>query len=158
MPEPGSPEAFEIGSTPQRTVRDDGHVHEHLDLLRREFEADEGTFLLGLRGESPEWNKAAFSCLERAMRWTCEHFQDHDQLDRWLAEGFYYVSWFIRDWTAHPGFTRPEPQQYYSDCIQRIGDLADWFFHGTNDYVEPHNWPDLLAGRFPLSETGLVRP
>jgi hypothetical protein len=62
-------------------------VHEHLDLLRREFEADQGTFLLGLRGEGLEWDKAAFSRFEKAMRWACEHSQDSDPLDRWMAEG-----------------------------------------------------------------------
>ena len=49
----------------------------------------------------------------------------------------------LRDWTSHPHFPRPEPEQYYNDCIQRIGDLADWFFHGVHSYAEPHHWSDL---------------
>jgi hypothetical protein len=118
-------------------------VDEILDLLRREFSADQGTFLLGLRGEGLEWDKAAFSRLEKAMRSACEHFQDSHQLDRWMAEGFYYTSWFVRDWTSHPNFPRPEPDQYYEDCIRRIADLADWFFQGSHSYIEPHHWPDL---------------
>jgi hypothetical protein len=118
-------------------------VHEHLDLLRREFEANQGTFLLGLRGEGLEWDRAAFSRFEKAMRWACQHFRDEDRLDRWMAEGFYYTSSFVRDWTSHPDFPRPEPEQYYNDCIQRISDLADWFFHGFHSYAEPHHWPDL---------------
>lgn len=118
-------------------------MHEHLDLLRREFEAGQGTFLPGLRGEGPEWDKAAFSRFEKAMRWACEHFQDDDQLDRWMAGGFYHTSWFVREQTSHPNFPRPEPEQYYNDCIQRIGDFADWFFRGRHGYTEPHHWPDL---------------
>jgi len=118
-------------------------MHEQLDLLHREFEADQGTFLLSLRGEGLVWDKAAFSRFEKAMRWACEHFQDEDQLDRWMAEGFHDVSWFVREWTSHPNFPRPEPEQYYNDCIQRIGDLADWFFRGWHVYTEPHHWPDL---------------
>ena len=86
-------------------------MHEQLDLLRREFEADQGTFLLGLRGEGLEWDKAAFSRFEKAMRWACEHFQDEDRLDRWMAEGSHYASWLVRDWTSHPHFPRPEPEQ-----------------------------------------------
>jgi hypothetical protein len=124
-------------------VGNDQHVHEHLDVLRREFEADQDTFLLGLRGDRLEWDRAAFSRFEKAMRWACEHFQDGQQLDRWMAEGFYYTSWFVRDWTSHSHFPRPEPEQYYNDCIQRIGDLADWFFHGVHSYAEPHHWSDL---------------
>jgi hypothetical protein len=79
-------------------------MHEHLDLLRREFEADQATFLLGLRGEGLEWDKAAFSRFEKAMRRACEHFQNHGQLDRWMADGFYYACWFVREWTSHPNF------------------------------------------------------
>jgi hypothetical protein len=44
-------------------------MNEHLDLLRREFQADQQTFLLGLNGA--EWDKAAFSRFEKAMRWAC---------------------------------------------------------------------------------------
>ncbi|WP_327576965.1 MULTISPECIES: hypothetical protein [unclassified Streptomyces] len=35
-------------------------------VLRREFGAAEGSFLLRLRGDL-EWDRAAFTCLERAM-------------------------------------------------------------------------------------------
>jgi hypothetical protein len=68
---------------------------------------------------------------------------ERDQLDRWIAEGFYYTSWFVRDWTSHPNFPRPDPEQYHNDCIRRIADLADWFFQGSHNYIEPHHWPDL---------------
>jgi hypothetical protein len=124
-------------------ARDDRHVHEHLDLLRREFEAAPGTFTLGLRGGGLEWDKAAFSRFEKAMRWACERSQDEDRLDRWMADGFYETSWEVRDWTSHPNFPRPEPEQYYNDCIRRIADLADWFFRGFHSYIEPHHWPDM---------------
>jgi hypothetical protein len=100
----------------RRAVGNDQHVHEHLDLLRREFEADPGTFLFGLRGDRIEWDRAAFSRFEKAMRWACEHFQDGQQLDRWMAEGFYYTSWFVRDWTAHP----PLPTARTRAVLQRL--------------------------------------
>jgi hypothetical protein len=126
-------------------LRDDQGVDEDecLSLLRREFSAEEGTFLLTLRGAGIEWDKAAFSRLEKAMRWACEKYRDHDQLDRWMAEGFYEASRFVREWTAHPNFPRPGPEQYYNDCIQRLDDLTDWFFRSWHVYQEPHHWPDL---------------
>jgi hypothetical protein len=116
---------------------------EHLDQLRREFAAEEGTFLLHLRGDRIEWDRAAFSRLEKTMRWACERFRDHVQLDRWMADGFYEVSRFVRDWTSHPNFPLPEPTQYYNECIQRLDDLTDWFFRGYHGYIEPHQWHDL---------------
>ena len=114
-----------------------------LVVLRKEFEAGEGSFLLGLRGARLEWDRQAFSRLERAMRAACERLQDQEQLDRWTAEGFFYVPRFVRDRTGHPHFPRPQPEQYYEDCVQRLDDLADWFFHGRDMYQEPHVWPDL---------------
>ncbi|MEV1200664.1 hypothetical protein [Microbispora rosea] len=113
-----------------------------LTRLRREFEADDDTFLLKLRGNL-EWDRDAFSRLEQAMRATCELYQGCDQLDRWIAEGFYEVSRWVRDWTSHPNFPRPEPDEYYDACIERLDDLADWFFRGVHSYIEPHTWPDL---------------
>lgn len=50
---------------------------------------------------------------------------------------------FVRDWTTHPDFPRPQPQQYHDDCLQRLDDLADWFFRGWHVYQEPHVWPAL---------------
>jgi hypothetical protein len=63
---------------------------------------------------------------------------------REMADGFHYASWFVRDWTSHPNFPRPEPEQYYNDCIQRIGDLADWFFRGWHVYTRTYrHCPDV---------------
>jgi hypothetical protein len=117
-------------------------VDEVLTVLREEFEAADGSFLLRIRSEL-EWDRAAFTRLEQAMRATCVIFQPREELPRWLAEGYYYVSHFVEDWTAHPNFPRPEPADYYTDCLDRLGDLADWFFRGVHNYLEPHVWADL---------------
>jgi hypothetical protein len=117
-------------------------VDDALVFLRQEFEAGEGSFLLRLRPELV-WDRGAFTRLERAMRAVCERTQDDHTLDRWMAEGFYYVPRFVRDWTTHPNFPRPQPQPYHDDCLERLDDLADWFFHGWHAYQQPHVWPDL---------------
>lgn len=59
-------------------------------VLRQDFEAGEGSFLLRLRPELV-WVRGAFTRLQRAMRAVCKRMQDDDKLDRWIAEGFYYV-------------------------------------------------------------------
>jgi hypothetical protein len=60
-----------------------------------------------------------------------------------MAEGFYYLSHVVRDWTSHPDFRRPEPKRYFDDCLSRIDHSTDWFFTGHHGYLEPHAWPDL---------------
>jgi hypothetical protein len=117
-----------------------------LTVLRQEFEAAEGSFLLCLRGDRLVGERAAFTGLEQAMRIICEHEGRYD-LPRWLAEGFYEASHFVAERTSHPNFPRPEPVQYYEDCRQRLHDLADWFFRGWHACQEPHLWRDLSASR-----------
>ncbi|AUG78661.1 hypothetical protein CFP65_3886 [Kitasatospora sp. MMS16-BH015] len=113
-----------------------------LTILRQEFDAEEGSFLLRLRCDL-HWDRAAFRRLERAMRLVCEQNQAATQLDRWVAEGFHSVPSWVADWTAHPQFPRPEPDRYYRACIERLSDLATWYFQGYHDHLEPHSWAEL---------------
>ncbi|WP_437071773.1 hypothetical protein [Streptomyces sp. enrichment culture] len=113
-----------------------------LKTLQREFGSEPGSFLLGLRIDGV-WDRAAFSTLEKAMRTVCERLQDAEELPRWLAEGYYVVATDVPAMTAHPAFPRTEPAGYYAACIERLTDLADWFFRGEHSYMEPHTWPEL---------------
>jgi hypothetical protein len=58
-----------------------------LQLLRREFGAEDGSFLLQLRVDLL-WDRAAFSRLEQAMRRVCASQESRQQLGHWLVEGF----------------------------------------------------------------------
>ncbi|MFE7591615.1 hypothetical protein ACFU6K_19625 [Kitasatospora sp. NPDC057512] len=116
-------------------------MDEVMSVLRQEFDAEEGSFLLRLRGEL-EWDRAAFTRLERA-RAACKQLQEEQKLDRWIAEGFYELATWVPSWTSHPNFPRPVPDSYYEDCIERLGDLADWFFRGWHDRSEGDSWVDL---------------
>lgn len=111
-------------------------------VLPEEFEAVADSFLLRLRVDLV-WDRAAFSRLEQAMRLVCEQYEGREDLPRRMADGFYEVSHFVAEWTSHPNFPRPEPAQYYQDCLERLRDLADWFFRGWHAYQEPHDWRDL---------------
>lgn len=113
-----------------------------LDVLRHEFRAEEGSFLLTLRTEY-DWDRAAFTRLEQAMRAVAAEYADRDQLDRWLADGYYYVATYVPALTQHPDFPRPSPDDYYEACIRRLDVLAAWFFSGQPYYREPHTWEPL---------------
>ncbi|MGW7271188.1 hypothetical protein ACWGH5_11760 [Streptomyces sp. NPDC054864] len=118
------------------------YTEQMLETLKREFGAEDGSFLLRMRCDLT-WDRSAFTRLERAMRAVCAHFQSTSQLDRWLAEGFYEIATAVPEWTAHPDFPRPAPAAYYEDCLERIRDLADWFFRGESSYIKGHVWADL---------------
>ncbi|MFF2775463.1 hypothetical protein ACFVU3_11185 [Streptomyces sp. NPDC058052] len=117
-------------------------MDEALKILEHEFHSEPESFLLRLRCEL-EWDRAAFSRLEKAMRAICAHTQGAETLPRWLAEGFYHAATEVPGWTSHPNFPRPEPREYYDACVERLVDLADWYFRGRHVYMEPHVWRDL---------------
>jgi hypothetical protein len=113
-----------------------------LELLRREFSAEDGSFLLQLRIDL-HWDRQAFSRLEQAMRRACAQMESRDHLARWLAEGYWYLSDFVPAHTSHPNFSRPEPAGYYEAAVQRLRDLQNWFVTGRSPYLGSYQWPDL---------------
>jgi hypothetical protein len=113
-----------------------------LELLRQEFRAEDGSFLLQLRVDL-HWDRQAFTRLEQAMRRVCAQQEPRHQLDRWLVEGYWYLSDFVPGHTGHPDFPRPEPARYYTAAIRRLRDLQNWFVTGRSPYLADHAWPDL---------------
>ncbi len=104
------------------------------ETLQREFSAQPGTFLSKLR-PGFEWDQEAFSRLLEAMQTCCEEQERTPELERWLAEGFWYVSWYVKQWTTHERFPRPYPQEYYDKAYQRLLLLASWFFTGESPWL-----------------------
>jgi hypothetical protein len=105
----------------------------YLLLLRNEFEAGEGSFLIQIRPDL-NWDKASFSRLITVMQRCCHEYSESDTLDRWMSEGFWYVPIFVRDWTTNPSFPRVHQPEYYQKAYQRLDDLAYWFFIGESPY------------------------
>ena len=103
------------------------------DVLRQQFVGVDGSFLFRLRGEF-EWDRDAFSVLISAMRECCEALEGSEVLERWLAEGFWYLSTFVQGHTMHPHFKRVYSMDYYKRSFKQLFDLADWFFTGQYPY------------------------
>jgi hypothetical protein len=55
--------------------------------------------------------------------------EGRESLERWVADGFWYVGWFVPQWSGHPNFPRPEVA-YHQRACERLHDLAWWFFTG----------------------------
>ena len=98
------------------------------EVLRREFQAEDGSFLATAQGEF-RWDKDAFRELIEAMRDCCVVCGEDEQLERWMAHGFFYVPAFIRAWTQQEGFDRPG-DAYWQRAINLLEVLSHWFFWG----------------------------
>ena len=105
------------------------------EVLRAEFAAEDGSFLLQLRTDLT-WDTAAFDRLTTAMLEVLRTTEYADQIPRWVAEGFWLLDTFVRDWSSHPDFPRPLPVEYYSAAYARLHDLAQWLFVGESPYQE----------------------
>jgi hypothetical protein len=102
-------------------------------ILRREFTAEDGSFLIQLRCQLT-WDKAAFSRVILAMEKCAVAHQGRDVIERWIAEGFWYIEGFTKDWSTHPSFPRPHGEEYYEAAYERLSDLSYWLFVGESPY------------------------
>ena len=112
-------------------------MEDFMTILKNEFEAGEGSFLIKLRVKL-EWDKDAFNRLVTAMKLCAESKSSEPQLERWVAEGFWYVSWFVQSWATHPNFPKDHATDYYVD------DLASWCFTGRSPYKSGKHFEDLV--------------
>jgi hypothetical protein len=100
-------------------------------VLRDEFGASPGSFLLTLRCNL-EWNEHAFNRLTQAMFEYVRTRNRETDIPRWIAEGFWYLDWFVKDWSMHESFPREHDESYYEAAYERLHDLAYWLFVGES--------------------------
>lgn len=98
------------------------------EILHHEFQGDDGSFL-AIAQEERRWDKVAFRELIEAMRDGCVRCSEDDQLDRWMAHGFFYVPAFIRAWSQQEDFEQPD-EGYWRRAIHLLEVLSHWYFWG----------------------------
>ena len=106
----------------------------YIDVLRSEFDAADGSFLIQLR--ELHWDKVAFARLVAAMEECCIALNGVDTVDRWVAEGFWFLSWYVRSWSTHENFPREFSEDYYERAYGLLSDLAFFFFVGEHPYID----------------------
>lgn len=101
--------------------------------LRDGFDEEPGSFMLALRCDL-RWDKSKFARLTEAMLAFVRARDPADPIPRWIAEGYWYLDTFVRDWACHPNFPREHDEAYYEQAFQRLHDLAFWLFTGSSPY------------------------
>lgn len=116
--EPLSPE--EVPAEPRDAFEPD---EVDLTTLRSELEAEEGSFLLALRCDL-RWDEDAFERLTKAMQTYVRARDEEADIPRWIAEGFWFLDWFVKQWSTHPSFPRTRDQAHYDAAYECLHDLA----------------------------------
>ncbi len=99
--------------------------------LRAEFDAEDGSFLIKLR-VNLDWDKNAFNRLTGEMYQYVRERDPGAPIPRWIAEGFWYVESWVREWSSHEAFARPHGDPYYEAAYERLHALAYWLFTGSS--------------------------
>lgn len=104
------------------------------EILKREFDAEKGSFLIQLRCKC-EWDWDAFRRLTSAMYDVAEEVKGQPSIETWIAEGFWYCDSLINDIASHSNFSR-FPEDGYRDGVELIHNLAYLLFSGRNPYED----------------------
>lgn len=100
-------------------------------FLSTEDEDCEDTFLIQVRAKL-KWDKELFLILVAEMQNCCQRYESKDLIEKWIAEGFWYIPQFVRDWTTHPNFPKQYSEEYYEKAFSLLDDLAFYFFTSSN--------------------------
>src|SRR5213592_3958868 len=101
-------------------------------ILKREFEAEKGSFILQARSRY-EWDWDAFRRLTSAMYDVADEVKGQPSVETWIAQGFWFCDTWIRDHTSHPNFPRP-PEEAYRDALALLDELAYFLFMGQSPF------------------------
>lgn len=104
-------------------------------VLKHEFAAGEGSFLLQLR--CGHWDKDAHRRLFVAMHECCKAHEGETRIERWIAEGF----WWLDSYSMN-GYANSENESL-SNAAVNFNHLAHWLFTGAGhaeDEFEPMNF------------------
>jgi hypothetical protein len=114
-------------------------VTDPLAVLRSEFDADDASFVPRLRADLV-WDRAAFLRLTDAMlSYARSRSPEHD-IPRRIAQGFWYLDWFVPQWSQHPNFPRDHGTSYYEEAHTRLHELAFFLFVGQSPQGDVDSW------------------
>lgn len=104
-------------------------TNDYRAVLRREFDAEDGSFWEQLRCAGT-WDVSAFDRLVDAMEACCRDNEGGENLERWMALGFWYFDTTVGDQTLKSGMRLVCEPAYYERAFRRLSELAYWYFHG----------------------------
>lgn len=116
---------------------------DYMTVLRQEFEGAPGAFLTRLRADLV-WDKDAFLRMATAMRTCCETDTAQVRVERWVARGYWFVTWYAGTWTEHPNFPRVYAPEYYQTAFELLHMLAYYFFFAESPFSEPAGLDELF--------------
>lgn len=106
----------------------------HYEILQQEFNGEDGSFLIQLRCDF-HWDKSAFYRLITTMYQVANDFEHSDNLPKWIAQGFWYVEWFTKNWTEHQNFPKPE-SNYHTNALETLQNLSWYLFVGEKVEID----------------------
>ncbi|MCF6443065.1 hypothetical protein L1077_26930 [Pseudoalteromonas luteoviolacea] len=104
------------------------------DKLRNEFEAGENSFLITLRCEL-KWDWDAFYKCTSLMYEVAMLENQKPAIDMWIAQGFWSMDTWVKEWSSNENFPRPQPEKY-KQALMILNELAYLLFNGESPYMD----------------------
>jgi hypothetical protein len=111
-------------------------MDDYLTILRKEFDAEEGSFLLKFRCFA-EWDKEAFARIIQAMEQCARDHEGREVIETWIARGFWFLETTTTGLVYRPERRSAEDDDYYRRACARLGDLSYWLFFGGSPFEGP---------------------
>ena len=109
------------------------HLAMRAELIE-EFEAGEGSFLLRLRTELIwDWD-AFYRCTSLVYDVACIS-NGSKSIDTPIAQGFWMMDTWVREWTSHESFNRPKNVEY-EQALLLLHELTQFLFEGVSPYQD----------------------
>ena len=61
-------------------------------------------------------------------------YEGRQEIERWVAQGFWFLERYVPEWSSHPNFPSPGEEPYHEAACRRLSDLASWLFFGNSPY------------------------
>ena len=104
------------------------------DELKIEIDGGYGTFLNLLRCEL-RWDWDAFYKLTSLMYDVAELSDEKEKVEKYIAHGFWFIDTWVKAWTGHKDFPRPEKEDY-EEAIELLHDLCYYYFIGESPFTD----------------------
>lgn len=115
-----------------------------LARIEDEFTSQPESFMAGLK--QLQWDQAKLIALLQDLQRLCQLLDREEMIERWLADGFWYLPNFIKTWPEHPEFPKEQLPDNFQVVCGLLDDLAEWFFTDHCPWEDPENWLALTLG------------
>lgn len=111
--------------------------------LLYELQGEKNSFLISIRVHL-EWDHSKLMDVLNLMYKYILNSEVNELLERDVANGFWFFSNFVKDWSSHEGFRHANQysEEYFNQAYEVIYFLSDWYFSGECPFIHKEDFKE----------------